>query len=131
MKKIILSLCCLSGLLTADAQKSPAWLSKAVVFQIYPSSYMDSDGNGTGDLKGITSRLDYIKSIGVNTVWVNPVFETKFKDGGYDITDFYKVDPRFGTNADFINLAKEAHRRGMHVIVDLGSGTCIQREYVV
>ena len=66
----------------AQGQKGPAWLSNAVFYQIYPSSYMDTDGNGIGDLPGITSKLDYIRSIGVNTIWLNPVFESGWFDGG-------------------------------------------------
>ena len=65
---------------------------------------MDSDGNGYGDLEGIRSRLDYIKNLGFNTIWISPVFCSEFEDGGYDITDFYKIDPRFGTNTDLVNL---------------------------
>jgi len=74
------------------AQKSPQWLSNAVFYQIYPSSYMDSDGNGIGDLPGIISRLDYIQSLGVNALWLNPIFKSGWFDGGYDIIDFYQVD---------------------------------------
>ena len=71
----------------------PSWLKDAVVYQIYPSSFQDSDGNGIGDLPGIISRLDYIKSIGVSAIWMNPIFVSGWTDGGYDIIDFYKVDP--------------------------------------
>lgn len=106
----------------AQGQKGPAWLSNAVFYQIYPSSYMDSDGNGIGDLPGITSKLDYIKSVGVNTIWLNPVFESGWFDGGYDIIDFYKIDPRFGTNTDMVNLINEAHKRGIKICLDLVAG---------
>ena len=71
--------------------KGPEWLSKAVAYQIYPSSYQDSDGDGIGDIPGITSRLDYIKGLGVNVIWLNPVFVSGWFDGGYDIIDFYKA----------------------------------------
>jgi maltose alpha-D-glucosyltransferase/alpha-amylase len=104
------------------AQKSPQWLSNAVFYQIYPSSYMDSDGNGIGDLPGIISRLDYIQSLGVNALWLNPIFKSGWFDGGYDIIDFYQVDPRFGTNSDLVALVKEAHKRGMKVCLDLVAG---------
>jgi maltose alpha-D-glucosyltransferase / alpha-amylase len=106
----------------AQAKEHAGWLSKAVFYQIYPSSFQDSDGNGIGDLKGIESRLDYIKSIGVNTVWLNPIFKSAFKDGGYDVIDYYLVDPRFGTNTQLIELAEQVHRRGMHIILDLVAG---------
>ena len=83
---------------------------------------MDTDGNGIGDLPGIVSKLDYIKSIGVNAIWLNPVFESGWFDGGYDIINFYKIDPRFGTNTDLVNLVDEAHRRGIKVCLDLVAG---------
>lgn len=104
------------------AQKGPQWLNKAVFYQIYPSTYMDSDGNGIGDIPGITSKLDYIQSIGINAIWLNPVFESGWFDGGYDVIDFYKVDPRFGTNTDLVNLVNEAHKRGIKVCLDLVAG---------
>lgn len=100
----------------------PEWLHDAVFYQIYPSSYMDSDGNGIGDLPGITSKLDYIKSLGVNALWLNPCFESGWFDGGYDVIDFYKIDPRFGTNTDLVNLVREAHKRGIKVCLDLVAG---------
>ena len=105
-----------------QAQPGPQWLNDALFYQIYPSSYMDTDGNGIGDLPGIASKLDYIKSIGVNAIWLNPVFESGWFDGGYDIINFYKIDPRFGTNTDLVNLVNEAHRRGIKVCLDLVAG---------
>ena len=104
------------------AGKGPEWLKKAVFYQIYPSTYMDSNGDGMGDLNGITSRLDYIKSIGVNVIWLNPIYVSGWTDGGYDIIDYYKVDPRFGTNTDLVNLVNEAHKRGFKVVLDLVAG---------
>ena len=91
-------------------------------YQLYPSSYKDSDGDGKGDLKGIIDKLDYIKSIGVNVVWINPVFVSGWTDGGYDVIDYYKVDPRFGTNSDLVALFEAAHARGMRVVLDLVAG---------
>ena len=110
--------------ITASAQKpgQPSWLSDAVVYQIYPSSFQDSDGNGIGDLPGISSRLEYIKSIGVTAIWMNPIFVSGWTDGGYDVIDFYKVDPRFGTNTDLVNLVEKAHSLGIKVILDLVAG---------
>ncbi|HET6256038.1 MAG TPA: alpha-amylase family glycosyl hydrolase [Puia sp.] len=70
------------------AQHGPTWIKQAVFYQIYPSSFQDGDGNGIGDLKGIQSRLDYIQSIGVNVIYLNPIFTSAFKDGGYDVIDF-------------------------------------------
>ena len=115
-------LICVLASLPAFGQKSPDWLKAAVFYQIYPSSFQDSDGNGIGDLKGIRSRLDYIQSIGVDTIWLNPIFKSAFKDGGYDVIDYYQVDPRFGTNSDLVQLAKEVHRRKMHIVLDLVAG---------
>ena len=104
------------------AQDYPKWLDRSVFYQIYPSSYMDSDGNGIGDIKGITSKLDYIRSVGVTAIWLNPVYESGWMDGGYDVIDYYKVDPRFGTNTDMVDLISEAHKRGIKVIMDLVAG---------
>lgn len=101
---------------------APEWVSKAVFYQIYPSSFKDSNGDGVGDIQGVIDKLDYIKSIGVNTLWFNPMFSSEFKDGGYDITDFYSIDKRFGTNADFKRLVEEAHKRGLRVCLDLVAG---------
>ena len=109
---------------TSGAQNpgQPAWLGDAVVYQVYPSSFQDSDGNGIGDLPGITSRLEYIRSIGVTCVWMNPIFVSGWTDGGYDVIDFYKVDPRFGTNTDLVKLVEKAHSLGMKVVLDLVAG---------
>ena len=106
----------------ALAQNGPEWLKKAVFYQIYPSSYMDSNGDGIGDIPGITSKLDYIKSVGFNAIWLNPVFVSGWYDGGYDVIDFYQLDPRFGTNTDFVTFLNEAHKRGIRVCLDLVAG---------
>ena len=108
--------------LPARNPAQPSWLGDAVFYQIYPSSYQDSDGNGIGDLPGIISRLDYIRSIGVTAIWLNPVYVSGWTDGGYDIIDFYRVDPRFGDNDDLVELLKEAHKRGIKVVMDLVAG---------
>ncbi len=115
-------LICVLASLPAFGQKSPDWLKAAVFYQIYPSSFQDSDGNGIGDLKGIQSRLDYVQSIGVNTIWLNPIFKSAFIDGGYDVIDYYQVDPRFGTNSGLVELVNEVHRRKMHIVLDLVAG---------
>ena len=100
----------------------PSWLADAVFYQIYPSSFQDSDGDGYGDLQGIISRLDYIRSIGVTAIWLNPVYVSGWTDGGYDIIDFYRVDKRFGDNDDLVELVREAHARGIKVVMDLVAG---------
>ena len=121
MKWIILvSLFLVGGMV--KAQHLPQWLEKAVVYQIYPASFKDSDGDGIGDLKGIESQLDYIKSIGVNTIWISPGFSSEFFDGGYDVTDFYSVDKRYGTNSQLVSLVQKIHEKGMKIFMDLVAG---------
>ena len=123
MKKLTIILAGLFIWTASFAQRHNAdWLKSSVFYQIYPSSYMDSNGDGKGDIKGVESKLDYIKSVGVNAIWFNPVFKSAFQDGGYDVIDFYQVDPRFGTNTDLIEFVKAAHKTGMHVVMDLVAG---------
>ncbi len=105
-----------------SAQTHATWIKQSVFYQIYPSSYQDIDGNGIGDLKGIESRLDYIQSLGINAVWLNPVFKSAFQDGGYDVIGFYQVDPRFGTNTTLVELASQVHQKKMHIVLDLVAG---------
>ena len=101
-----------------DIPKVPDWAKNAVFYQIYPQTFCDSDGDGIGDLQGIISKLDYVKSLGVDAIWFNPFFDSPFHDAGYDIRDYYKIAPRYGTNEDARQLFEEAHKRGMHVIFD-------------
>lgn len=96
----------------------PSWVDTAVFYQIYPQTFYDSNGDGVGDLEGIIQKLDYIKGLGISALWLNPFFESPFRDGGYDITDYYAVAPRYGTNDDAKRLFEEIHKRGMHVIFD-------------
>lgn len=121
-KETLFLLLCFILSTEAFSQKGPEWLKDAVIYHIYPSSFQDSDGNGIGDLKGIHSRLDYIRSIGVNTIWLSPIFSSEFKDGGYDITDFYRIDPRFGQNETLTALIQTAHSKGIRVCLDLVAG---------
>jgi glycosidase len=109
---------------------SPSWVNSAVFYQIYPQTYYDSNGDGIGDLQGIIQKLDYIKSLGVDAIWINPFFESPFCDAGYDISDYYKVAPRYGTNADAKQLFEEAHKRGLKILFDfVASYTSMESEW--
>ncbi|MEP0960781.1 MAG: alpha-amylase family glycosyl hydrolase [Roseobacter sp.] len=95
------------------------WWRGAVIYQIYPRSFQDSNGDGIGDLAGITSRLNYIASLGVDAIWISPFFTSPMKDFGYDVSDYCDVDPMFGTLADFDALVETAHNHGLKVMIDL------------
>lgn len=105
--------------MTWDIQVKQAWWKEASVYQIYPASYQDSNGDGIGDLKGIISRLDYIKSLGVDIVWLNPFFESPQVDMGYDVADYKKIYSPYGTMEDVEELIAGLHARGMKMLVDL------------
>ena len=127
MKRFILLLLVLSsGFSSGQTLKRPVpeWLKNAVFYQIYPQSFNDLNGDGIGDLPGITARLDYMKSLGVSAIWINPFFDSPFNDAGYDVSDYYKVAPRYGTNEDFRTLCMEAKKRSIKVIFDLVAGHC-------
>ena len=98
------------------------WLENAVFYEIYPTSFCDSNGDGIGDLKGITKKVDYLKSLGIDAVWFNPFYKSPFKDGGYDITDYYEIDKRFGTMEDFDEMVKAFKKNGIKIILDLVIG---------
>ena len=95
------------------------WWANAVVYQIYPRSFQDTNGDGIGDLKGITSRLDYLADLGVDVLWLSPVYRSPQDDNGYDISDYQDIDPLFGTLEDMDELLAEAHRRGLKIVMDL------------
>ena len=100
----------------------PDWLRDAVFYEIYPSSFYDGNGDGIGDLNGIRQKLPYVKGLGCNALWLNPCFDSPFKDGGYDVRDYKKVAPRYGTNEDLYALFREAHELGIRVLLDLVPG---------
>jgi len=112
-------LLCLAG--PAIAAEAPAgkWWNNAVIYEIYPRSFQDSNGDGIGDLNGITQRLDYLKSIGVDAIWVGPMYPSPQVDFGYDISDYENVDPQYGTLADFDRLVAEAGKRDIRVLLDM------------
>jgi alpha-glucosidase len=104
---------------SARAADDPNWWQHAVIYEIYPRSFADSNGDGIGDLKGITEHLDYLKNLGVDAIWITPFYPSPQVDFGYDISDYEGIDPQFGTMADFDHLMAEATKRGLRVINDM------------
>src|SRR5688500_18136017 len=94
------------------------WWQRGIVYQVYPRSFMDSNGDGIGDLPGVTARLDYLRELGVDALWLSPIYPSPMHDFGYDVADYAGVDPVFGTLADFDALAREAHERGLALLLD-------------
>ena len=103
----------------ADTVLPRDWWKSAVVYQIYPRSFADSNGDGVGDLPGIIARLEYLQALGVDVIWLSPVYRSPMDDGGYDISDYEDVDPIFGTIADLERLLEQAHARGIKILMDL------------
>ena len=100
----------------------PNWLNNAIFYEIYPQSFMDTNADGIGDIPGIIEKLDYIQALGCNALWLNPCFASPFGDAGYDVEDYYRVAPRYGTNADLKRLFEAVHARNMHILLDLVPG---------
>jgi alpha-glucosidase len=106
------------------------WWRGGVIYQIYPRSYFDSNGDGIGDIPGIISKLDYIATLNVDAIWLSPFFTSPMKDFGYDVSDYRNVDPMFGSLHDFKHLIDEAHHRGLKVLIDqVYSHTSDQHEW--
>ncbi|MGP3535182.1 alpha-glucosidase [Microbacterium sp. RD1] len=105
--------------MTPPEIERPDWFRSAVVYQVYPRSFQDSDGDGVGDLRGIRSRLDHLEMLGVDVIWLSPVYRSPQADNGYDISDYEDIDPTFGTLADFDELLEDVHARGMKLVMDL------------
>ncbi|RLQ96805.1 alpha,alpha-phosphotrehalase [Falsibacillus albus] len=96
-----------------------AWWKKAVVYQIYPKSFNDTTGNGVGDIQGITEKLDYLKKLGVEVIWLTPIYKSPQRDNGYDISDYFGIHEEYGTMEDFDHLLQEAHKRDLKIIMDI------------
>jgi len=100
----------------------PEWIRNAVFYEIYPQSFFDANGDGIGDIAGMTAKLDYVRSTGATAIWLNPFYVSPMRDAGYDVADFCQVDPRYGTMEDIRTFFREARARGMRVIIDFVPG---------
>ncbi len=115
----IVYLLLVNGAIDSFAQKQQKWWQHTQIYQIYPRSFMDSNNDGIGDIQGIISKLDYIKDIGFETIWISPFFESPQQDFGYDVSDYCSISKDYGTMEDVELLIKEIHNRGMFVVFDL------------
>ena len=111
---------------TAPAPEAP-WWRDALIYEVYVRSFADSNGDGIGDLPGVTSKLDYLGGLGVDALWLTPFFPSPQADGGYDVSDYRNVDPTYGTLADFKDLLAAAHSRSIRIIVDIVPNHCSDR----
>src|SRR5512141_1850101 len=98
---------------------SPAWYKTAVLYEVFVRAFADSNGDGSGDLPGLTSKLDYLKDLGVDTIWLLPITRSPLRDHGYDVSDYFNVHPDYGTLDDFRALVREAHARQLRIVVEL------------
>jgi maltose alpha-D-glucosyltransferase/alpha-amylase len=104
---------------SAEHSVDPHWYKRAVFYEVLVRGFADSNGDGTGDLKGLVSKLDYLHWLGIDCIWLLPIFQSPLRDGGYDISDYFTILPEFGDLGDFVELVEEAHKRGMRVVADL------------
>jgi maltose alpha-D-glucosyltransferase/alpha-amylase len=104
---------------SSEHSVDPHWYKRAVFYEVLVRGFADSNGDGTGDLKGLVSKLDYLQWLGIDCIWLLPIFQSPLRDGGYDISDYFTILPEFGDLGDFVQLVDEAHKRGMRVIADL------------
>ncbi|MFF7994315.1 alpha-amylase family glycosyl hydrolase [Kitasatospora xanthocidica] len=111
-----------TGIAKAAAPPSPPWLSDAVLYTLYPQSFADSNGDGIGDIQGIIDHLDYLSWLGVNLIWIPPIYPSPFTDAGYDVTDYTGVAPRYGSKEDLVRLVDAAKRKGIRILLDLVAG---------
>ncbi len=103
---------------TPAKDRDPEWFKRAVFYEVLVRSFQDSNGDGVGDLKGLTAKLDYLQWLGIDCLWLPPFFKSPLRDGGYDVSDYTAVLPEFGDLADFVEFVDAAHQRGMRVIID-------------
>ena len=96
------------------------WWKSPVIYQVYPRSFMDADGDGMGDLPGVISKLDYLAGLGIDAIWLSPIFRSPQDDNGYDVSDYQDIDPLFGTLEDMDRLIAEAKKRGIRIILEMG-----------
>src|SRR5580692_7866951 len=116
---ILLALVVTTSAPAQSTGKNSNWWENAVIYEIYPRSFQDSNGDGVGDLNGITQRLDYLQTLGVDAIWIAPMYPSPQVDFGYDISDYENVDPQYGTLKDFDRLVAEAGKRNIRVILDM------------
>ena len=95
------------------------WKKKAIVYEAYVQSFKDSNGDGIGDIRGLIEKLDYIKNLGANTIWLTPIFKSPLVDNGYDIADYKAINPIYGSMNDFKELLSKAHEKGLRIVMDL------------
>lgn len=119
---IILSAHIQAGFVQKGSNEMVKWLNDAVFYEIYPQSFNDTNGDGIGDIRGIIEKLDYIKELGCNALWINPCYDSPFKDAGYDVRNYKLIAERYGTNEDMYELFEKAHEKGIHVLLDLVPG---------
>ena len=117
-----------------EQPRDPEWYRRALFYEVLIRGFQDANGDGTGDIKGLTARLDYLQWLGIDCIWLLPIYESPLRDGGYDIADYLRILPEYGNIADFVELVEQAHRRGMRIIADLvmkiGRASCRERVLV-
>src|SRR5437764_7926741 len=99
-------------------EKDPLWYKDAIIYELHVRAFYDSDGDGIGDFQGLTQKLDYLQDLGITTIWLLPFYPSPLKDDGYDIADYYSINPMYGTLKEFKNFLQEAHRRNLKVITE-------------
>src|SRR3990167_9052361 len=102
-----------------DSSDDPLWYRDAVIYQLNVKAFFDTNADGMGDFPGVTAKLDYVRALGVNTIWLMPFYPSPLKDDGYDVADYHNVHPQYGTRSDFRQFVREAHRRELRVITEL------------